>query len=116
MKRSRPKKAKKKSKAKKMGARARGGYSLHTIRPRLPARPLPVAVLSSRPMAEVTFLVEDAPEGGFTARAEGFSIFTESESLDDLGAQLRDAVRCHFDEGKAPATIRARYKDRELSL
>jgi hypothetical protein len=28
-------------------------------------------------MAELTFLVEDAPEGGFTARAEGFSIFAE---------------------------------------
>jgi hypothetical protein len=67
-------------------------------------------------MAELTFLVEDAPEGGFIARAEGVSIFTEADTLAELPTQLRDAVRCHFDEGKAPAVIRARYRDRELSL
>lgn len=67
-------------------------------------------------MAELTFLVEDAPEGGFTARALEASIFTEAESLTELPNQLRDAVRCHFDDGHAPATIRARYKDRELTL
>jgi hypothetical protein len=112
MKRTRSKKVTRgvKKKAKKAVARAHGGYSYHAVRRR------PVSVLSSVSMAELTFLVEDAPEGGFTARAEGFSIFTEADSLAELPSQLRDAVRCHFDEGKAPAVIRARYKDRELSL
>jgi hypothetical protein len=31
-------------------------------------------------MAELTFLVEHAPKGGFTARAKGFSIFAEADS------------------------------------
>jgi hypothetical protein len=62
-------------------------------------------------LAELTFLVEDAFEGGFTACAEGCSIFTEADSRADLSAQIRDAGRCHFDVG-----IRARYKDRELPL
>jgi len=31
-------------------------------------------------MSEVIFLVEEAPEGGFTARALGFSIFTEADN------------------------------------
>ncbi len=110
MKRSRARKAKKKSKARKIARARSGGYIYSAARPRR------VAVLRSGPMAELTFLVEDAPEGGFTARAEGFSIFTEADSWADLSAQVHDAVRCHFDEGKAPATIRARYKDQELSL
>ena len=53
-------------------------------------------------MNELIFLVEEAPEGGFTARALGQSIFTEAETLEELRSNVRDAVQCHFDEGKAP--------------
>jgi hypothetical protein len=47
-------------------------------------------------MNEVIFLVEEVPEGGYTARALGASIFTEADTLTELHAQVRDAVRCHF--------------------
>lgn len=57
-------------------------------------------------MNKLMFLVEDAPEGGFTARALGQSIFTEADSLDELRAKVRDAVQCHFEEGHAPKVIR----------
>ena len=50
-------------------------------------------------MDEVIFVVEEAPEGGYTARALGASIFTEADTVADLYAQVRDAVRCHFEEG-----------------
>ncbi len=60
-------------------------------------------------MSEIVFLVEEAPEGGFTARALGESIFTQAETLEDLREQVRDAVRCHFDEGLGPAVIRLHY-------
>ena len=53
-------------------------------------------------MNELIFLVEDAPEGGYTARALGQSIFTEADSLEELRRNVRDAVQCHFDEGHAP--------------
>ncbi|MFH0926385.1 MAG: hypothetical protein V1872_12290 [bacterium] len=33
---------------------------------------------------EIIFMVEDDPEGGYTARALGHSIFTEAETLDEL--------------------------------
>jgi hypothetical protein len=56
-------------------------------------------------MNELIFLVEEAPEGGYTARALGESIFTEADNLPDLYEQVRDAVRCHFDEGKEPTII-----------
>ena len=51
-------------------------------------------------MEELIFLVEDAPEGGYTARALNASIFTEADDLDSLREMVRDAVRCHFDEGQ----------------
>ena len=60
-------------------------------------------------MSEIVFVVEQAPEGGFTARAVGESIFTEADDLQQLHARAREAVRCHFDEGKAPKLIRLHY-------
>jgi hypothetical protein len=57
-------------------------------------------------MSEVIFLVEDAPEGGYVARAVGVAIFTQAKDLDELQERVRDAVRCHFDEGSAPKRVR----------
>ena len=47
---------------------------------------------------EIIFSAEEAPEGGYIARALGHAIFTEADSLDALRESVRDAVRCHFDE------------------
>jgi predicted RNase H-like HicB family nuclease len=60
-------------------------------------------------MSEVVFLVEEAPEGGYSARALGESIFTQAETLEELRENVRDAVRCHFDEGQRPAAIRLHF-------
>jgi len=60
-------------------------------------------------MTEIIFVVEDAPEGGFSARAVGESIFTQAETMDELRAQVRDAVHCHFDAGAAPGLIRLHF-------
>jgi hypothetical protein len=56
-------------------------------------------------LSEHIFLVEEAEEGGYIARALGESIFTEADSLEELHEQVRDAVRCHFDEGEQPEFI-----------
>ncbi len=64
--------------------------------------------------AEVIFLVEEAPEGGFTARALGESIFTEGDDLADLHAKVRDAVHCYFDEDKVPRVIRLHFVREEV--
>jgi len=58
---------------------------------------------------EIIFLIEEAVEGGFTARALGESIFTEADTLEALRQQVREAVNCHFDEGKAPKVIRLHF-------
>ncbi len=65
-------------------------------------------------MNEIIFLVEEAPEGGYVARALGESIFTEADDLENLYQQVRDAVYCHFDEGKAPRIIRLHFTREEV--
>ena len=57
-------------------------------------------------MSEIVFLVEEAAEGGFFARALGESIITQADTLEALRKQARDVVRSHFDEGQGPAVIR----------
>jgi len=61
------------------------------------------------PMNEIIFLVEDAPEGGLIARALGESIFTEADDVASLEENIREAVRCHFDEGSMPRMIRLHF-------
>jgi hypothetical protein len=65
-------------------------------------------------MQEVIFLVEEAPEGGFIARALGVSIYTEADSLAELPDKVRDAVRCHFEKGKAPKVVRLHHVREEV--
>ena len=60
-------------------------------------------------MRELIFVVEEAPEGGYTARALGTSIVTEADTIDDLRAAIRDAVQCHFDGADAPRIIRLHF-------
>jgi hypothetical protein len=56
--------------------------------------------------SEIIFSVQESPEGGFEARALGYSIFTQANSLDELKTMLRDAVACHFSEDSKPRVIR----------
>ena len=64
--------------------------------------------------SEVIFLVEEAPEGGFTAKALGHSIFTEADSWDELREAIRDAVNCHFEPGEIPPIIRLHFVREEV--
>ncbi|HEY9770793.1 MAG TPA: 2-oxoisovalerate dehydrogenase E1 subunit beta [Coleofasciculaceae cyanobacterium] len=57
-------------------------------------------------MIEIVFLVEDDPDGGYTARALGESIFTQADNLESLKEMIRDAVDCHFIEEQKPKVIR----------
>jgi predicted RNase H-like HicB family nuclease len=65
-------------------------------------------------MNEIIFLVEDAPEGGYTARALGASIFTEGDTLTELRQNVREAAKCHFDDDKQPKVIRLHFVHEEV--
>jgi hypothetical protein len=55
---------------------------------------------------EIIFSVQESPEGGYEARALGHDIFTQGDTMDELRAMVRDAVRCHFNGDSAPVVIR----------
>lgn len=57
-------------------------------------------------MGEIIFVVEEAPEGGLSARAVGESIFTQAPTMAELHTLVRDAVRCHFDTDTQPQLVR----------
>lgn len=64
-------------------------------------------------MTEIIFEVEeDEIDGGFVAAALGHGIVTQGDTLDELRAMVKDAVRCHFGDGlpgKMPKLIRLHF-------
>lgn len=69
-------------------------------------------------MNEIWFMVKRTPEGGYTARSFGASIFTESADYDSPREQVRDAVLCHFERDGATShspVCRLRRGNRDMS-
>ena len=64
-------------------------------------------------MTEIIFIVEESPEGGYEARALGYSIFTEGETTDELKKNIKEAIHCHF-ETDVPKIIRLHYIKEEV--
>jgi hypothetical protein len=50
-------------------------------------------------VTELVFVVEEDAEGGYVARCLGESIVTQAETSEGVREAVRDAVRCHFDDG-----------------
>ena len=65
-------------------------------------------------MKEIIFLVEESLEGGYEARALGYAIFTQAETIEDLREKVRDAVQCHFDDGDKPSVIQLHFVKEEV--
>ncbi len=64
--------------------------------------------------AEIIFAVEESPEGGYEARALGYSIYTEAETLQELKAMIRGAVGCHFEAEAKPRVFRLHWVKDEV--
>jgi hypothetical protein len=65
-------------------------------------------------MTEIIFVVTDADEGGYLARALGASIFTQADTLPALREAVREAVQCHYGDGEAPRMIRLHFTREEV--
>ncbi len=63
---------------------------------------------------EIIFIIEDSLEGGYEAKALGHSIFTESDSFEELKDNIREAVACHFETDEMPKLIRLHYVKEEV--
>jgi hypothetical protein len=57
-------------------------------------------------LKEILFIVEEDPEGGYTAKALGESIFTEGDSIDEIKNNIKDALCCHFEQNEIPILVR----------
>ncbi len=55
---------------------------------------------------EIVFVVEEDPEQGYSAKALGYSIFTEGDTLTELKDNIKDAIKCHFDKDDMPLYVR----------
>lgn len=68
-------------------------------------------------MTEITFLVQEAEEGGYIARALGKSIFTEGETMSELKTNIKEAILCYFGEGNTPQLAHLHFvKDEILEI
>jgi hypothetical protein len=63
---------------------------------------------------EIIFVVEEAPEGGYIAKALGHCICTEADSFARLKKRVQEATRCHFEAEEMPAVIRLRVVKDEV--
>ena len=64
--------------------------------------------------SEIIFIIEESSEGGYEARALGYSIFTDADSMDDIKSNIIEAVNCHFDSDNKPKLIRLHYVKEEV--
>ncbi len=65
-------------------------------------------------MEELIFIIKESDEGGFEAKALGYSIFTEAEDMVSLKKAIKDAVICHFEKENMPKIIRLHMVKDEL--
>ena len=66
-------------------------------------------------MTEIVFVIQEEPEGGYSAHALGEAIFTQAEDMASLRERVRDAVRCHFpDAATRPKVIRLHFVSDEV--
>ena len=63
---------------------------------------------------ELVFIIEEAEKGGYIAKAVGESIFTDGETITELKNNIKEAVMCHFDDGKTPKFVRLHFVKEEL--
>lgn len=63
---------------------------------------------------EIIFLVEESLDGGYEAKALGYSIYTEGENLKELKKAIIDAVKCHFEEKQIPKIVRLHMVKEEV--
>jgi predicted RNase H-like HicB family nuclease len=71
-------------------------------------------------MSEITFTVSPSEETGMLVAAwdapDGGGITTQGSSVEELRANIREAVACHFDESKGPGTLQSILRQAGIGL
>ncbi len=64
-------------------------------------------------LSKPLFIVEEDPEEGYTAKCPQHSIYTQGDTWEELIANIKEAILCHFDDGEAPASFTLHIVKRE---
>ncbi len=58
--------------------------------------------------SEITFKVsDDEADGGYSASALGYGIHTQAETIEEMRDNIRETVRCYFDDAPTrPSVVR----------
>lgn len=64
-------------------------------------------------MNEIIFIVEESSEGGFEAKALSKSIFTEGDTIGELKENIKESIKCHF-ENNARKVVRLHMVHEEV--
>jgi len=72
-------------------------------------------------MNEITIQIERDDESGWLTASwddpAGGGLTTQGRDLEELQGNIREAVRCHFDDGQTPQRVRLHFiQDPELAL
>ncbi len=66
-------------------------------------------------MKELLFIVQESLDGGYEAKAIGYSIYTQCETYGEIKETIRDAVICHFENKEdLPSIIRINFVKEEI--
>jgi len=57
-------------------------------------------------MNELVFEITQEPDGGFVAEALGESIFTQSDTWEELRTNVQEAVEAFYFDSPRPASVR----------
>ncbi len=74
--------------------------------------PVPFIRYSDHAMKEIIFEIrEDEADGGYCARALGYDIFTQGDTIEEIRHNVQDATDCFFDDNdpNRPSIIRLHF-------
>ncbi len=59
--------------------------------------------------SELIFVAEEDIDGGYTAHAMGYDIFTQADTMDELHVNIREVVDLYFERRPKPPIVRVHY-------
>ena len=67
---------------------------------------------------EITFIVQEAEEGGYYAESVGVAIFAEGETIQELKESVKSGIECYYDSITAtPSFVHLHFvKDEVFAL
>lgn len=71
---------------------------------------------TAKSQPQLLFFVSKDSEGGYVAKAPKYSIYTQGETWEEMIANIKEAILCHFEEGEAPVSFELQTVSREVIL